>query len=300
LLKSALHLIINPKNNKGKTNMRRNRKSTWVITIIITVLALCALAAGMAAAQEGAARPGMRGAPQSPAAPQGNAARITFQGRLTSADGSPVNAPVQVTFRIYTDVDPAVAPTAIWTSAERTITPVNGLFTVYLGDGDDPSLTDSIASSAAAISIQVAPDPEMTPRQPLNTVVGYGAYAGTYGGSTGGYGVYGSSTTSTGVYGHSASGTGVYGYSGTSTAGYFNGAAPCCDSAGVRVKNYNNGVGLWASTTGSNSPSGFSKPATSSPCQQCRLMGIWASRASAVSVSTPCLSYRSLASRYAS
>ena len=155
--------------------MRRNRKPKSVITIVIAVLALCVLAVGIAAAQDS-------GNPHRgtlPAAPEGSAARLTFQGRLTSDDGSPVNTPVQVTFRIYTDVDPALAPTAIWTSAERTITPTNGLFTVYLGDGDDPSLTDSIARSAAAIGIQVAPDSEMTPRQPLNTVVGNGAYAGS-------------------------------------------------------------------------------------------------------------------------
>ena len=50
----------------------------------------------------------------------------------------------------------------------------------------------------------------------------------------------------------SADGTGVIGYSQTSRAGYFNGAAPCCSSAGVQVVNYDNGVGLWATTYGSN------------------------------------------------
>jgi hypothetical protein len=261
--------------------MRKNVKQKSVVTIVIAVLALCALAAGMAVAQEGAARPGMRTAPLSPAVPQGSAVRLTFQGRLTSADGSPVNVPVQVTFRIYTDVDPAVAPTAIWTSAERTVTPANGLFTVYLGDGSDPDLTDSIASQAAAISIQVAPDSEMTPRQPLNSVVGHSPSTGVDGSSTGGYGVHGSSPTSIGVYADSTSGTGmradsetgtgvfgtsisatgvyglsfagigVYGYSGN-IAGYFEGVAPCCDSAGVRVVNHSSGVGLWASTIGNN------------------------------------------------
>ena len=262
--------------------MRKNRKLTSMITIVIAVLTICVLAASIAAAQEGTSRPGVREVAQSPAAPEGTAARLTFQGRLTNAGGSPVNAPVQVTFRIYTDVDPAVAPTAIWTSAERTITPANGLFTVYLGDGSDPSLTSSLASQAAAISIQVAPDPEMTPRQPLNTVVGHSPSTGVYGSSLHGYGVHGSSTTGSGVfgssnsasgvfgssniakgvYGYSIDGTGVYGYSGNGTgvhgesgageAGYFNGAVPCCSSAAVQVVNDGGGVGLWASTTGAN------------------------------------------------
>ncbi|MEJ2211290.1 MAG: hypothetical protein P8129_19930, partial [Anaerolineae bacterium] len=251
--------------------MRKNRKLTSMITIVIAVLTICVLAASIAAAQESASRPGVREVAQCPAAPEGTLARLTFQGRLTNADGSPVNAAVQVTFRIYTDVDPAVAPTAIWTSAERTITPANGLFTVYLGDGSDPSLTSSLASQAAAISIQVAPDPEMTPRQPLNTVVGYGTHNGIVGGSDTGIGVYGGSTSgvgvrgdstsdrgvfgtsisATGVYGLSFAGIGVYGYSGN-IAGYFEGVAPCCDSAGVRVVNHSSGVGLWASTIGNN------------------------------------------------
>lgn len=187
-----------------------------------------------------------------PTAPEGFGAYLTFQGRLTNADGSPINTTVQATFRIYTDVDPAAAPTAIWTSAERTITPVNGLFTIYLGDGDDPSLGGIVARQAAAIGIQVAPDPEMTPRHPLLSVVGYGSYVGVFGISTFGQGLNGYSSTSNGLGAYSTSGTAVYAYSQDNRAGHFVGSAPCCDSAGVRVENYENGVGLWASAIGTN------------------------------------------------
>ena len=219
---------------------------------LIIIFAISIVVVGVAAAQSGTPASGIDAEILGPDTPQGTAAYLTFQGRLTTPDGSPINTPVKVTFRIYTDVDPTVAPTAIWTSAERDITPVNGLFTVYLGDGDDPSLTDPVARQAAAISIQVAPDPEMTPRQPLNSVVGYGSYAGVYGGSTSGYGVYGYSSTNTGVYGYTSTGTAVTGYAQNSRAGYFNGAASCCTSAAVRVINYGSAVGLWATTNGNN------------------------------------------------
>jgi hypothetical protein len=68
---------------------------------------------------------------------------------LTTADGSPVNTAVQATFRIYTDTNPAIAPTSIWSSAMRTITPTNGLFTVNLGDGSDPTLFNFVVVYAA-------------------------------------------------------------------------------------------------------------------------------------------------------
>ena len=63
--------------------MKRNVKHT-AITALIAALACCALAVGIAAAQDNAAR--------SPAAPEGDKARLAFEGRLTKtkADVSPV------------------------------------------------------------------------------------------------------------------------------------------------------------------------------------------------------------------
>src|SRR5512139_3111567 len=48
-----------------------------------------------------------------------------------------------------------------------------------------------------------------------------------------------------------------------------------------------------------SSPPGFSKPPTSSPCQQCMLIATWSKRASAAPVSTPSAAKRSRASWYA-
>jgi hypothetical protein len=227
--------------------------------VIVIVLVLCALAASIAVAQSGPL-------PADPTASQGSGNYLTFQGRLMKPDGSPVNISVQARFRLYENADPAIAPTAVWTSSLRTVTPINGLFTVYLGTGDDPDLT-SWWMHFAAVGVQILPDPEMTPRQPLNTVIGHSNNngAGIYGSSSGGeytYGVYGTSIfgnalggwtrNGAGVKAYSYVGAGVWASSAYSTAGYFAGNAPCCDTAGVRVENYDGAVGLWASTTGFN------------------------------------------------
>lgn len=71
----------------------------------------------------------------SPAAPAGTLARLTYQGRLTNSSGTPINSTVNMVFKFY-DASNAL----LWTSATRSVLPVNGLFTVYLGDGSDPNL----------------------------------------------------------------------------------------------------------------------------------------------------------------
>jgi|GEM_PF-3912608 len=157
---------------------------------------------------------------------------ITFQGRLTSAIGQPINTPVQATFRIYTDVNPAVATTPTWISSLRTITPTNGLFTVYLGEAPDTALDVNV--QAGAVSVLIAPDTqEMTPRQVLNGVFGHG-YIGVTG--NGNYGVYGVGKV-TGV-----TGTGMVGVSGYTydtnidSSGVWGGAF---DKNAVGVRAYN-------------------------------------------------------------
>jgi hypothetical protein len=134
-----------------------------------------------------------------PAAPAGTFARLTYQGRLTNSSGTPINSAVNMVFKFY-DASNAL----LWTSATRSVTPVNGLFTVYLGDGSDPNLDNDILSSIATIGVKVGSDPELTPRQPLNSVVGH---------SNASSGVVGSSDSSLGVYGFSNTGYGVAGAS---------------------------------------------------------------------------------------
>ncbi len=238
------------------------KRQHYIIALCIFAVTL-ALAVGIAAAQGGTPPTPTSDAPRGPDAPQGTQAYLTFQGRLTTAGGSPVITPVQATFRIYTNTNPAVAPSAIWTSALRTITPANGLFTVYLGGGSDPNLGDSVVARAAAIGIQIAPDPEMTPRQPLNSVVGNGAYRGVYGGSPAGSGVVGSSSSGTGVVGTSSSGVGVSGSStsvvgvvGSSTGGI--GVSGSSTSVVGVFGSSTSGYGVYASSTSGDGVGGYS------------------------------------------
>jgi hypothetical protein len=155
------------------------------------------------------------GAVAGPSGPAGTVARLTYQGRLTSSAGSPVNSPVQMVFKIYND-----SGTALWTSATHTITPTNGLFTVYLGADPDPNLTTATLADAASIGVTVGSDAEMTPRQPLNTVVGHSVNSfGVVGSSINSFGMYGISDSSHGVYGYSGSDIGVYGTGPTGVSG---------------------------------------------------------------------------------
>jgi hypothetical protein len=153
--------------------------------------------------------------PAAPAAPAGGKANLTYQGRLTNNSGTPINTTVNATFKFY---DSANSP--IYT-ATRTITPTNGLFTVYLGDGADPDLDSWTLSQAASIGVSVGGNHEMLPRQALRSVVGHSENGqGVVGSSNTGYGVNGFSDSGTGVYGFGNSAVGVVGASQTSNGVY--------------------------------------------------------------------------------
>jgi hypothetical protein len=84
--------------------------------------------------------------------------RIGFQGKLTNASGTPINATVSITFTLY--AGPSGGP-ALWTETQ-SVPVVNGIYTVYLG-----SIVPLDASHFPAtryIGVMVAPDAEMTPR----------------------------------------------------------------------------------------------------------------------------------------
>ena len=146
--------------------------------------------------------------PLTPSAPAGTKARLTYQGRLTNVSGAPINAPVSVGFKLYDQ-----ARGLLWTSATRSITPVNGLFTIYLGDGADPDLDYTTLRQTASIGVTIGGDLEMTPRQALNTIIGHSdTTIGVLGTSNIGDGVVGTSNTGYGVAGSSNSSDGVFGY----------------------------------------------------------------------------------------
>ena len=86
-------------------------------------------------------------------------ATLAYQGYLTTVAGTPLDATVTVTFRLYT-----AAGSQVW-SEVQSVHPANGLYSVMLG---------SVSSLAALpfdqpylLGIAVGSDPEMTPRQVL-------------------------------------------------------------------------------------------------------------------------------------
>jgi hypothetical protein len=207
-----------------------------LLALLLGLVLLVAAFANAAAQMRG----GEHNTPQSSAAPNGTKAFLTYQGRLTDSSGVPINSSVNVVFTLYDSNN-----NLLWTSATRNITPINGLFTVYLGDGSDPTLDLPNLSPVASIGVTVGSDPEMTPRQPLNTVVGNSVNGvGVYAASVSGSGVYGLSENSAGVAGFSPNSWGISGGSNSSTRGGLAGfnqttAGPALEirSGSIRVDN---------------------------------------------------------------
>lgn len=166
---------------------------------------------------------------QTVSAPNDVLSKLTYQGRLTNSGGSPINSTVNVVFKLY-DVNSVL----IWTSATRSITPVNGLFTVYLGDSPDP-LMDLSGLNLDSIGITVGSDPEMTPRQPLNSVYGHGVN---------GHGVIGSSVSGSGVFGISESGVAAIRGEGKTSDGVYGTTRDANHAGVVANSNWIPGIGL--------------------------------------------------------
>lgn len=91
---------------------------------------------------------------------------ISYQGKLTDPGGVPVNGAVNMTFRIYSV---SSGGTAVWTEAQPGVTVSNGHFSVALGSVT-PIPRTVFELSPKYLSIQISPDPEMTPRIALQSV----------------------------------------------------------------------------------------------------------------------------------
>jgi len=177
--------------------------------------------------------------PAAPVAPAATTSRLTYQGRLTDRSGAPLNSAVNMAFNLYTNRTGGVP---LWTSATRTITPTNGLFTVYLGGGSDPDLGFTLPMPDVAFIGVTVNGEDMTPRQPLNTVLGHSDNGiGVVGESNSGYGVYGVSSTNAGVVGQTTNvtGTGVLAFGANAS-----GTALTIVSGGIQVL----GAGVGSST----------------------------------------------------
>jgi hypothetical protein len=113
------------------------------------------------------------GQAQVPEPPQGNAgaegadpaavsARIPIQGRLTDASGSPINGTRTVTFTLY---DAANGGTAVCQSV-NSVDMVDGQFSTWMAN----CTASDFNGVQLWLGIQVAGDPEMTPRQAIYPV----------------------------------------------------------------------------------------------------------------------------------
>ncbi|MDP3703079.1 MAG: hypothetical protein Q8R78_01635, partial [Candidatus Omnitrophota bacterium] len=94
---------------------------------------------------------------------------INYQGRLTDAGGKSITGSYTMTFRLY---DASTGGTKVWTE-EQTISLAeadSGIFNVILGSVTSMSTVDF--NTPMWLSVQVAGDSEMTPRQRL-TATGY-------------------------------------------------------------------------------------------------------------------------------
>jgi hypothetical protein len=88
---------------------------------------------------------------------------ITFQGKLTTSEGVPVNDTVQMTFSIYSDTG---GGTAQWTENGAQVVVKDGIYSVLLGQVI--SIPDSVFDgNVKYLGVKVGSDPEMRPLLPM-------------------------------------------------------------------------------------------------------------------------------------
>lgn len=191
------------------------------VSFIVGVIVVLVLAAGVAGAIPS----------QQPQAPSAITAAVTsgisYQGRLTSPGGSPLNGSYTMRFVVY---DAAVAGTALWDSGSMNVAVANGLFTVILGvdqsdfngqavwlsiivDGETLSPRQEILPAPYALSLRPGADMESDAIGSTDAILaGYAPATGTalYANANGGVGLFGDSEQSYGVWGSSDSSWGGY------------------------------------------------------------------------------------------
>ena len=90
--------------------------------------------------------------------------QIPIQGRLTDANGIPLNGTYTVTFYVY---DAAVGGNLLCGNFDASVDVTNGLFNSSL---DLCDLVDAFEGDQMYLGVRVGADPEMTPRQPIQGV----------------------------------------------------------------------------------------------------------------------------------
>jgi len=89
---------------------------------------------------------------------------INYQGYITDSGGTPIDATVQMTFKIY---NVATGGTALWTEIQPSVTVSDGIYSVVLGSVTPLNLT---FDTQYYLGVEVGTDGEMTPRQLLTSV----------------------------------------------------------------------------------------------------------------------------------
>ena len=197
--------------------MMKVKKFPFIVGVIVVLV----LAAGVAGAIPN----------QQPEAPSGVTAAVTsgisYQGRLTSPGGAPLNGTYTMRFVLY---DTAVAGSALWDSGDMSVAVSGGLFTVILGvdqsdfngqavwlniivDGETLSPRQEILPAPYALSLRPGADIESDSISAADAIVaGYAPATGTalYADANGGAGLFGDSELSYGVWGSSDSSWGGY------------------------------------------------------------------------------------------
>lgn len=115
------------------------RRTVGLLSVLVMLAGLCPIAASAAIA-----------------------GGIDYQGYLTDSVGSPVNAPVSVTFSLY---NVAAGGVPLW-SDTQVVTADSGLFSVQLGGGGNP-FPEGVFAEPLWLAIEVAGDAEMIPRRPV-------------------------------------------------------------------------------------------------------------------------------------
>lgn len=87
---------------------------------------------------------------------------IPFQGRIVDADGAPILTGTPVQFSIFST---PTGGSALWGPETHTVIPVNGITSVFLGDGDTPDPIDAGVFSSGDRFLEVEVGGEtLTPR----------------------------------------------------------------------------------------------------------------------------------------
>ncbi len=202
------------------------------LTLLIGGLVVLLLAAGIAGAvaDRAPASPPLAAAPVS--------SGISYQGRLTSPNGSPLNGNHTMRFILYNQ---STAGTAVWDSGNVSVAVTSGLFTVKLGvnpfDFDGQALWLSLIVNGETLSPrqEILPAPYALGLRAGADIVGPSlassdaALAG-YAPATG-TALYADASGGIGVYGDSEGSYGVRGSSDDSWGGYFSSA----NGHGIRV-----------------------------------------------------------------